>query len=141
MHRIVLLLSAVAVIIASEAGPGSGGAPGPTTPVAPGSGGGAAQQPGLGWMPLIFIGLMVLMMWFMVIRPQKKEEKRRKDMVDAIKRGDEVITIGGIHGVVEAVGEGTIDVRIGKGSDSVVATLNKGAVSTNQTAERANKSA
>jgi preprotein translocase subunit YajC len=48
-----------------------------------------------------------------------------------------VVTIGGVHGTVEAVGEATIDVRIGKGSESVVVTFNKGAVSTNLTNERA----
>ncbi len=85
---------------------------------------------------LLFLGLMVAMMWFMVIRPQKKEEKRRKEMVDSTKRGDEVVTIGGVHGTVEAVGEATIDVRVGKGSESIVVTYNKGAVSTNLTNER-----
>jgi len=88
------------------------------------------------WPMLLFLGLMVAMMWFMVIRPQKKEEKRRKEMVDSTKRGDEVVTIGGVHGTVEAVGEATIDVRVGKGSESIVVTYNKGAVSTNLTNER-----
>ncbi|MEK7415937.1 MAG: preprotein translocase subunit YajC [Planctomycetota bacterium] len=142
MHRIVLLLTIIATIIAGD----SGADPGSSRP-APGSGGGGGgtgappSDGGMSWAPLVFIGLMVLMMWFMVIRPQKKEEKRRKELVDAIKRGDEVVTIGGVHAVVEAVGETTVDVRIGKGSESVVATFNKGAVSTNLTAERANKTA
>jgi preprotein translocase subunit YajC len=136
MHRIVLLLSAVALVLAEEGGPNPGAVPAGAP--AGGPAGAQAQGPLGGFGFLIFILLMFAMMWFMVIRPQRKEEKRRKEMVDAIKRGDEVVTIGGVHGVVEAVGEGTIDVRIGKGSESVVATFNKGAVSTNLTAEKAN---
>jgi preprotein translocase subunit YajC len=135
MHRIVLLLTTAALILAQEGGPNPGAPAGPAPGGAPGA---AAPQGGSMWPMLIFLGLMVLMMWFMVIRPQKKEEKRRKEMVDATKRGDEVVTIGGVHGVIEAVGEATVDVRIGKGAESVVATFNKGAISTNVTNERAN---
>ncbi len=137
MHRIVLLLTTAALILAQEGGPS------PSGPIAPGDVAGApagapAAQGFQGWGLFLFLGLMVLMMWFMVIRPQKKEEKRRKELVDATKRGDEVVTIGGVHGTVEAVGEATIEVRLGTGSESVVATFNKGAVSTNVTNERAN---
>jgi preprotein translocase subunit YajC len=136
MHRIFLLMTTAALILAQEGGPGPGG---PIAPVAPGAPAGAAPQGGMqGYGMLIFLGLMVLMMWFMVIRPQKKEEKRRKEMVDTTKRGDEVVTIGGVHGTVETVGEATVDVRIGKGSESIVATFNKGAISSNVTNERAN---
>ena len=135
MHRIVLLLTTAALIFAQEGGPSPVGpsvpAPGGAPGAAPAAGG--FQQYGL----FLFLGLMVLMMWFMVIRPQKKEEKRRKEMIDSTKRGDEVVTIGGVHGTVEAVGEATIDVRVGKGSESIVVTFNKGAVSTNVTNERA----
>ncbi len=135
MHRIVLLLTTAALIFAQEGGPSPVGpaspAPGGVPGAAPAAGG--FQQYGL----FLFLGLMVLMMWFMVIRPQKKEEKRRKEMIDSTKRGDEVVTIGGVHGTVEAVGEATIDVRVGKGSESIVVTFNKGAVSTNLTNERA----
>lgn len=135
MHRIFLLMTTAALILAQEGGPNPAG-PGPAAPGAPA---GAAPQGGMGgYGMLIFLALMVLMMWFMVIRPQKKEEKRRKEMVDSTKRGDEVITIGGVHGTIESVGEATVDVRIGKGSESVVATFNKGAISSNVTNERAN---
>ncbi|MBN8524959.1 MAG: preprotein translocase subunit YajC [Planctomycetes bacterium] len=134
MHRIVLLLTTAALILAQEGGPNPGG---PGAPAAPGAPGAAPQGGFQGWGMLVFLGLMVLMMWFMVIRPQKKEEKRRKEMVDSTKRGDEVVTIGGVHGTIEAVGEATVDVRIGKGAESVVATFNKGAISSNLTNERA----
>lgn len=137
MHRIVLLITAASLMFA-ESGPElPGAAPAGTTPGAPA--GAPAGNPL--WQILPIIVVFGLMMWFMVIRPQKKEEKRRKEMVDSTKRGDEVVTIGGVHGTIEAVGEGTVDVRIGKGNESVVATFNKGAIGTNLTNERANTAA
>ena len=54
-------------------------------------------------------------------------EKRRKEMMGALKRGDQIETIGGILGSVESVGEQTIDVRVGPSSGTVL-TFNKGAV-------------
>lgn len=136
MHRIVLLLSTAALLLAQEGGPaGPAGPANPGSPSAPGGAGAGAGGIG-GWGLFIFLGLMILMMWLMVIRPQKKEEKRRKEMVDATKRGDEVVTIGGAHGVIEAVGEATVDLRLGKGDQAAVVTFNKGAIATNLTNER-----
>lgn len=73
----------------------------------------------------------VLFMWLLVIRPQKKEEKRRQELVGGMKPGHKVVTIGGVHGEVVTVGETTVDLKVGHGSDGVVMTFNKGAVSTN----------
>jgi preprotein translocase subunit YajC len=114
---------------------------GAVAPVAPADGGaapaGAASQPSI-WPSILLMGGIFAFMWFVLIRPQRKEEKRRKEMIDAMKRGDKVVTIGGVHGVVETVGEATIDVRIGDGSGLVV-TYNKGAVQQNLSAESATK--
>lgn len=132
MTRIVLLLSAATLLLA-EGGPNPA-APAPAGP-APGAPAGAGGGFG-GFGMIFFLVLMVLMMWFMVIRPQRKEEKRRKELIDATKRGDDVVTIGGVHGTVEAVGEATVDLRIGKGNGAIVATFNKGAIATNLSSER-----
>lgn len=127
MYRIVLCLSALALATAGDA---------PAAPAAPGPDGAPAAAGGPGpWGMLIFLGLMVAFMWFFIIRPQRKEEKRRKEMVEAIKRGDKVVTIGGAHGVVESVGETTIDIKLGTGDSGAVVTFNKGAVSQNLAAE------
>lgn len=85
---------------------------------------------------LLMVGI-VGFMYFVLIRPQKKEEKKRKEMLSALKRGDKVVTIGGVHGTVETIGEQTIDVRIGSGNDTIVATFNKGAVNANMSNESA----
>ncbi|MCS6971342.1 MAG: preprotein translocase subunit YajC [Planctomycetota bacterium] len=130
-RSILLLLSLCALLAAQEGGPS------PVTP-APAPAPAGSQGGGL-WSMVIFLVVMVLMMWFLIIRPQRKEEKRRREMLEALKRGDEVVTIGGVHGVIEAVGEQTIDLRIGKGAQTLVVTFNKGAISANLTAERASK--
>ena len=132
MYRFILLLSASALAFAQEVVP----APPIGPESAPGTGGGgapaAAQQ-----NPMFFIVMMVgvfAFMYFVMIRPQRKEEKRRKEMLSELKRGDKVVTIGGVHGTVETVGEQTIDVRIGSG-ETIVVTFNKGAVNANMSAE------
>ena len=52
--------------------------------------------------------LLIAMIYFMMIRPQKKKEKAEKEMRDALKVGDEVITIGGIIGKVEKINDRTV---------------------------------
>lgn len=53
-------------------------------------------------MVLIY-GALFGAMWFFLIRPQKNQQKKTQEMLNQIKRGDKVITIGGLHGVVEEV--------------------------------------
>jgi len=65
-----------------------------------GQGGGLG---GLGGMlPLI---LIVVVMYFLMIRPQRKRQKAHQEMVTALKTGDEVVTSGGIYGTVSGVDE------------------------------------
>ena len=136
MHRFALLLLLATTVFAEASGPGAVPVVAPVEGVAPA--GAAAQQPSMLPSILLMVGIFAFM-WFVLIRPQKKEEKRRKEMIEAMKRGDKVVTIGGVHGVVETVGESTIDVRVGDGSGLVV-TYNKGAVQQNVSAEQANAS-
>ena len=72
---------------------------------APGAGGAIAQ-----FLPLILIfGIM----YFLLIRPQQKKLKNHKAMVEALRRGDQVVTAGGIVGKVAAVGaDGMLEVEI-----------------------------
>jgi preprotein translocase subunit YajC len=61
-----------------------------------------APGPGLGqFLPLIL--LFILLFYFMVMRPQKREQARRQDMLSGVKQNDHVVTIGGIYGVVTNV--------------------------------------
>jgi preprotein translocase subunit YajC len=58
------------------------------------------------------IGLMVLIFYFLLYRPQKKEQNRRKEMLDNLKKGDKIITAGGIYGTITALNEKAVTLRI-----------------------------
>jgi len=131
---VITLIATASLAFAENAGPDA-----PSAPVAPTSPAGAPAAGGVGSMLpsiLLMVGIFGFM-YFVLIRPQKKEEKKRKEMLTALKRGDKVVTIGGVHGTVETIGEQTIDVRIGSGNDTIVATFNKGAVNANMSNEAA----
>ena len=71
----------------------------------------ASGGAGMGGM-LISFGIIILFMYFVMIRPQKKKEKETKSMQDNIQIGDEIVTIGGIHGKVDEVKEHTVIVNV-----------------------------
>ena len=52
---------------------------------------------------IAFYGVLFGVMYFILIRPQKKQAKKTQDMLSQIKPGDKVVTIGGLHGIVEEV--------------------------------------
>ena len=75
----------------------------------PKSGGGSIQ--------LVFLGLMILVFWLFMIRPQAKKAKQQKTFIENLQTGDKVVTIAGIHGVVNKVNEdGTLSLEINPGS-------------------------
>ena len=61
---------------------------------------------------LVTFGLVFVVFYFLIIRPQNKKQKEAKKMIEAVKKGDKIVTIGGIHGVVHAVKEGTVVVKV-----------------------------
>lgn len=63
---------------------------------------------------LIPILLMFVAMWFILIRPAQKRQKATNAMQSGIKRGDKVVTIGGLHGEVDAVEDTVIYLTIGE---------------------------
>ena len=66
---------------------------------------------------LIFIGLMILVFWMFMIRPQAKKAKLQKTFITDLKKGDKVVTIAGIHGTVNKVNEdGTLSLEVSPGS-------------------------
>ncbi len=54
-------------------------------------------------MNVVFIGSMVVIFWFLILRPQKKQQDQRKKMLEAIQRGDRVLTSGGLYGTVKDI--------------------------------------
>ena len=79
----------------------------------------AAQPPagpgGLLGNPMVFMVLMMVVMYFILIRPQRNKAKAQEELQKAMKPGDEVVTIGGAHGVVTSVREKTVLVRMNEG--------------------------
>ncbi|SIS36682.1 preprotein translocase subunit YajC [Salimicrobium flavidum] len=67
----------------------------------------------VGLLPII---LMFVIFYFLLIRPQQKKQKKVQQMQSELQKGDEVITIGGIHGTIHALDEGTIIVTVNDGS-------------------------
>ena len=71
---------------------------------------------GAGTMNLIFIGGILLVFYFFMIRPQQKKQKDQKKFIGDIKRGDMVVTLGGIHGKVTALDDQTITLEVDRGA-------------------------
>ena len=64
--------------------------------------------------------IMVLVMYFLMIRPEKKRRKKEKAMLDALKRGDRICTIGGIYGTIMDIKDDTITLSVGRDNLSMV---------------------
>lgn len=56
-------------------------------------------------LPLL---LIFVVFYFFIIRPQKKKEQERRGMIEAVRKGDRIVTIGGIHGTVEKVDDASV---------------------------------
>jgi len=78
------------------------------------------------FIPLI---LMFVVFWFILIRPQKKKEKELKRMLAALKVGDEVATIGGIHGKIFRIKDDLFVLETGAGTNKSYVTVDRSAVS------------
>jgi preprotein translocase subunit YajC len=65
----------------------------------------AEPNPLLTFLPLV---LIFVVFYFLMIRPQQKREKQRKQMIAELKKGDKVITIGGVHGTIQQIDETSV---------------------------------
>ena len=72
----------------------------------------APQQQGSTWSGLLMIVLIFVIFWLFFIRPQNKRAKEQQQFRENLKKGDKIVTIGGIHGKVEEVRENTVLVSI-----------------------------
>jgi len=70
--------------------------------------------------------LMLAIFYFLLIRPQQKQQKARQAMLDGLKKGNKIITIGGIYGEIVEVKEDTLIIRV---ADKVEIKTTRGAVS------------
>ena len=74
---------------------------------------------------LLFFAAIFAIFYFLLIRPQQKQKGDRQRMLDGLKRGDRVVTSGGLHGTVTALGEQTVTLRV---ADQVKLDFDRSAV-------------
>ncbi|MGH8018065.1 MAG: preprotein translocase subunit YajC [Opitutaceae bacterium] len=65
---------------------------------------------------LLFFGLFFAAMWFLLIAPQRKKQKKHQEMIKSLTTGDEVLTSGGIYGIITNVKDDRVVVRIAEGT-------------------------
>ena len=70
----------------------------------------AAQ--GSSWSMWIMLALIFVVMWFFMIRPQRKQQKELQNLRDSLKKGDKVVTIGGIYGTVAEIKEDSVLIEV-----------------------------
>ena len=73
--------------------------------------------------------LIIVIFYFFLIRPQNKKQKETEKMLNSLKKGDKVITVGGIHGVVSSVKEHTVIVKV---DDNTKIEFNRTAISSKE---------
>ncbi len=77
----------------------------------------ANGQQGGGMVQLVMMGAIILVFWLFMIRPQAKKAKEQKKFVENMQKGDKIVTIAGIHGVINKINEdGTIQLEVSPGS-------------------------
>ncbi len=92
-----------------------------TAPAAAGATGAEAPSGAAMIIQLVLpIGLMVLVFYFLLIRPQKKKDKKVKDMLDNLKVTDRISTIGGIYGTIVSIKDDTFTIAVGKDNVQLV---------------------
>ena len=80
----------------------------------------ASGAPDAGIMNIGMLVLMLVVFWFILIRPQMKRAKEHKAMVEALEKGAEVVTAGGIVGKITKIGEGYVTLEIADNTEIVV---------------------
>lgn len=99
---------------------------------------GAASGQMVSLIPFV---LIIAIFYFFIIRPQNKKQKETEKMINALKKGDKVVTIGGIHGVVSSTKEKTIVVKVDSNTSIEFNRTAIAAVVSDKTTEKVSKKA
>ena len=73
---------------------------------------GTQQTAGGGWSMWIMLILIMVVMWFFMIRPQRKQQKELQKFRDGLKKGDKIVTVGGIYGTVAEIKEKVLIIEV-----------------------------
>lgn len=84
-----------------------------------------AAPAGAGWGTLLFPVVLIAIMYFLMIRPQVKRQKEHRALLEKLSKGDEVLTSGGLAGVITEVGDSFVTLEV---ADGVRVRVQKGAV-------------
>lgn len=76
----------------------------------------ATSQTGSALSPLILLVVLGAVFYFLLIRPQRRRQQQHQSLVESVHLGDEVVTIGGIYGIVQFVGEQDFQLEIAPGT-------------------------
>ncbi|MBE3594471.1 MAG: preprotein translocase subunit YajC [Candidatus Carbobacillus altaicus] len=79
------------------------------------SGAQATDNPYAQYTSLIFLVVMFALFYFILIRPQQKKQKERNKMLATLARGDQVVTIGGLHGTIDSILDDKVVLKVGDG--------------------------
>jgi len=77
---------------------------------------GAEEGGGFDWTLIIFIVLLIAIFYFLIIRPQRRQQKKHQVLMQELKRGDKVITTGGIYGVVDSLSDDSVVIKVESGT-------------------------
>ena len=70
------------------------------------------------WMSmLVWLGVFILIFYVFLIMPRKKEEKRHKNLLEELKKGDKVVSIGGINGVVSKIKDDAVVLKVSENTE------------------------
>ena len=89
----------------------------------------ASAQGGSSWSMWVLLILIFVIMWFFMIRPQRKQQKELQNFRNSLKKGDKVVTIGGMYGTILEVKEDSVllevdkDVKVRMSKDSIARSL------------------
>jgi preprotein translocase subunit YajC len=97
---------------------------------------GAAGGAGSGFMTFLPFVAIIAIFYFLIIRPQNKKHKETQKMLSALKKGDKVVTIGGIHGTIQTVREQSVVLKV---DDNTKIEFSRSAVSSIVTAAKEDK--
>jgi preprotein translocase subunit YajC len=81
---------------------------------------------------LIIFALFIGLLYFLLIRPQQKRQKEHQQMLDSLHRGEEVVTIGGLHGRVDALADDHVDLEV---TDDLILRFQRQAIARKVTPE------